>query len=75
MRPPVPMMPIEDLDADSDDVPRHANDDVKRTMAQAAWTRLRQVELDADTLGGRELSFLVSCAREVLERRWGRFDC
>lgn len=75
MRPPVPMMSVEDLEVDSDDVTRHANDDVKRTMAQAAWTRLREVEMDADALGGRELSFLVSCAREVLERRWGRYDC
>jgi len=52
----------------------HSDEEMRR-RAYAAWHRLREAEQDAYALGGRELFMLVSCAREVLERRWGRFEC
>jgi|GEM_PF-6864462 len=38
-----------------------------------AWMMLRRLESQAEEIGGRELFLVISCAREVLERRWGPF--
>jgi hypothetical protein len=69
---PFPGMPVEvwdDLSSRASD-----SDEAMREKARDAWQRLREVELTAHGLGGRELFLLVSCAREVVERQYGRFD-
>lgn len=48
--------------------------DELRARARVIARQLREIEQEAEALGGRELFLVVSCAREVLERRWGRYD-
>jgi len=61
-------------DASSTDQEPSGGQDDPRSRARAISRQLREIEQQAEDLGGRELFLVVSCAREVLERRWGRYD-